>query len=84
MLEQRNSVRSPPPEGEGMAKTSLDQLTPTPNPCSLHCRGGEGREFGSDLPYFHPSDFCYIFFSTVQLKMEVIWWGFFVGSLYPP
>jgi len=42
MLEQGKSVRSPPPEEEGVAETTCDELTITPFP---HCREeGEKRE----------------------------------------
>jgi len=33
MLEQRKSVRSPPPEEEGAAETKCDELTATSIPC---------------------------------------------------
>jgi len=33
MLEQGKSVRSPPPEEEGAAETTCDELTITPIPC---------------------------------------------------
>jgi len=40
MLEQGNSVRSPPPEEEGAAETTCDELTITPIPCpSVPLRG---------------------------------------------
>jgi len=32
MLEQGKSVRSPPPEGQGAAETTCDELTVTPIP----------------------------------------------------
>ena len=34
MLEQGQSVRSPPPEEEGSAETVCDEPTATPIPCS--------------------------------------------------
>jgi len=34
MLEQGQSVRSSPPEEEGAAETTCDELTTTPIPCS--------------------------------------------------
>jgi len=33
MLEQGKSVRSLPPEGQGSAETTCDELTVTPIPC---------------------------------------------------
>jgi len=33
MLEQGKSVRSLPPEGQGAAETTCDELTVTPIPC---------------------------------------------------
>ena len=35
-LEQGKSVRSPPPEEEGAAETTCDELTTTPIPVPLH------------------------------------------------
>jgi len=32
-LEQEKSVRRPPPEGQGLAETTCDELTVTPIPC---------------------------------------------------
>jgi len=48
-LEQGQSVRSPPPEGQGVAETTCDELTVTPFLVPLcHLRGG-GRETGVKL-----------------------------------
>ena len=44
MLEQGKSVRSPPPEEEGAAETTCDELTATPIPCPPVLLGGGGRE----------------------------------------
>jgi len=44
MLEQGQSVRRPPPEKEGAAETTCDELTKGPIPCPLHCSGRGGRE----------------------------------------
>ncbi|KAK4827950.1 hypothetical protein QYF61_022565 [Mycteria americana] len=49
MLEQGKSVRSPPPEEEGAAETTCDELTATPIPLSPVPLGGGGREFGSKV-----------------------------------
>ena len=43
-LEQGKSVRSPPPEEEGEAETTCDELTATPIPIPLHRLQGAGRE----------------------------------------
>ena len=43
MLEQGKSVRSPPPEEEGVAETTCDELTVTPFPYSP-CAAGEEEE----------------------------------------
>jgi len=51
-LETRKSVRSPPPEEEGVAETTCDELTVTPTPCPpvLLGKGGQGgRETGVKL-----------------------------------
>jgi len=40
MLEQGQSVRSPPPEEEGEAETACDELTTTTIPCPPALRGG--------------------------------------------
>ena len=42
MLEQGQSVRSPPTEEEGMAETTCDELTATPIPCPPALLGGRG------------------------------------------
>ena len=42
-VEQEKSVRSPPPEEEGAAETTCDELTATPIPVPLCCCGGGGR-----------------------------------------
>jgi len=45
-------VRSPPPEEEGAAETTCDELTVTPIPCPpvlLEAGGGGGREPGVNL-----------------------------------
>jgi len=34
MLENRKSVRGPPPEEEGATETMCDELTVTPIPCA--------------------------------------------------
>jgi len=39
-LEQKKSVRSPPPEEEGAAKTMCDRQTANPIPCPLAPLGG--------------------------------------------
>ena len=39
-------MRGPPPEEEGAAEATCDELTAAPIP--LHCLGGRGREFGSE------------------------------------
>jgi len=44
MLEQGQSVRSPPPEEEGAAETTCDELTVTSIPCPPAPLGGEERE----------------------------------------
>jgi len=41
MLEQRQSVRSPPPEGQGAAETLCDELTVTSIPHLPAPLGGE-------------------------------------------
>ena len=46
-LEQGKSVRSPPPEEEGVAEKMWDRLTATPIPAPLHCWWGGGRGIGS-------------------------------------
>ena len=40
MLEQGKSVRSPPPEEEGAAETTCDELTAAPIPCPPALRVG--------------------------------------------
>jgi len=47
MLEQGKSVRSPPPEGQGAAETTCDELTAVP--ISLRRSGEEERETGVKL-----------------------------------
>jgi len=47
-LEQRKSVRSPPPEEEGAAETTCDELTVTPIPCSPVPLGGRRERNGSE------------------------------------
>jgi len=49
-LEQGQTVKSPPPEEEGVAETTCDQLTVTsiPHPPAL-LGGGGGREMGVKL-----------------------------------
>ena len=52
MLEQTKSVRSPPPEGQGAAEKTCDELTitPIPHPPVLTGTGGGGsRETGVKL-----------------------------------
>jgi len=44
-LEQGKSVRSPPPEEEGVAETTCDELITVPIPCSLLCLVGADKEF---------------------------------------
>jgi len=48
-LEQGKSVRSTPPEEEGAAETTCDELTSTPIPRPPGCLGGGGRETGVKL-----------------------------------
>jgi len=48
-LEQGKSVRSPPPEGQGLAETTCDELNITPIPVPLHCSGEGGRATGVKL-----------------------------------
>jgi len=48
-LEQGRSVRSPPPEGQGAAETTCDELTTTPFPIRLHHSGEGSRETGVKL-----------------------------------
>ena len=50
-LEQGQSVRSPPPEEEGVAETTCDELTVIPIPRPPVPLGGEGggREIGVKL-----------------------------------
>ena len=43
-LEQGQSLRSPPPEEEGAAKTTCDELTTAPVPCPPEPLGGEKGE----------------------------------------
>ena len=42
-------MRSPPPEEEGAAETSCDELTPTPIPCPPAPRGEEVERTGSGV-----------------------------------
>ena len=50
MLEQGQSVRSLPPEGQGAVETMCDELTITPIPHSpLLLRGEEGEKSGVKL-----------------------------------
>jgi len=49
MLEQGQSVRSPPPEEEGVAEATCEELTATPIPCPPAPLGGGGRETGVKL-----------------------------------
>ena len=51
MLEQRKSVRSPPPEEEGAAETTCDELTQTPIPRPPAPLGGEEEveKIGSEV-----------------------------------
>jgi len=45
MLEQRQSMRSPPPEEEGAAETKCNELTKMPPfPVPLRCWDKGGRE----------------------------------------
>jgi len=50
-LEQRKNVRSPPPEEEGWAETTCDELTTIPIPCppALFGVGAGDRETGLKL-----------------------------------
>ena len=48
-MEQRQSVRSLPPEKEGAAETRSDELTTTPIPCTALLRGRRERKFGVEL-----------------------------------
>ena len=49
-LEQGKTVRSPPPEEEGAAETTCDELTATPIPYPLRCSGrGGGRKIGNEV-----------------------------------
>jgi len=47
MLEQGQSVRSPPPEEEGAAETTCDELTVTPIPHPPALLGGRRERNGS-------------------------------------
>ena len=49
MLEQGQSVRSPPPEEEGAAEATCDELTTTPIPQPLCCCGEEREKSGVKL-----------------------------------
>ena len=49
MLEQGQSVRSPPPEEEEAAETPCDELTVTPIPRPPVLLGGGGREIRSEV-----------------------------------
>ena len=51
MLEQRQGVRSLPPEGQGVTEMMCDELTVTPIPCppAPLKEGGGGRETGVKL-----------------------------------
>ena len=49
MLEQGKSVRSPPPEEEGAAETTCDELTRTPIPAPCAAGGEEVEESGAKL-----------------------------------
>ena len=48
-VEQEKSVRSPPPEEEGAADTTCDELTQTLIPRPPAPLGGGGRKFGSKV-----------------------------------
>jgi len=47
-LEQGQSVRSPPPEEEGAAETTCDELTATPIPCPPAPLSGRRERNGSE------------------------------------
>jgi len=47
-LEQVKSVRSLPPEGQGVAETMCDELTVTPIPCPPVPLGGRRERNGSE------------------------------------
>jgi len=49
MLEQRKSVRSLPPEEEGAAETTCDELTTTPIPHPPVPLGGRRERNGSQI-----------------------------------
>jgi len=49
MLEQGQSVRSPPPEEEEAAETRCDELTATPIPCSPALLGGRSERNRSEV-----------------------------------
>jgi len=49
MLEQGKSMRSPPPEEEGAAETTCDELTVTPIPRPPVLLRGRRREMGVKL-----------------------------------
>jgi len=49
MLEQGQSVRSPPPEEEGAAETKCDELTATPIPHPLALPVGRQERNGSEV-----------------------------------
>ena len=48
MLEQGQNVRSPPPEGQGAAETTRDELTLTPIPCPPAPLGQRRERNGSE------------------------------------
>jgi len=49
MLEQGQSMRSPPPEEEGAAETTCDEQTATPTPHSPVPLGGRRERNGSEV-----------------------------------
>jgi len=49
MLEQGQSVRSPPPKGQGVAETACDELTLTPIPRPPAPLGGRRERNGSEV-----------------------------------
>jgi len=68
-LKQGKSVRSPPPEEEGAAETTCDELTITPIPCPPAPLGGRReRKSGMKLSLGRGESLSSYFLSPVQLS----------------